>query len=466
MTAKRRRGYHIPGYNYCGPGTYYEGKEPNPINKIDEACRRHDKDPRFNYRYYNDADQDLIDFVENHWNEDPIAAGIISGTFRTKRFITPYKRYRLEQKGEDLPSNSLTNDSSRTTKQVDTTMRRINKYRSRRRNMGVRRTRKYSSKYSARRTSRRFKVKGSTYSKSFSAKIARVLNPSKSYEYANGGAITMPTSQTRSIFVDPHVLPIANRTLGSDLGLATRSRMYSIYQKILGDTITAGYSGQQFWCMDRKEYFKFSNFSNSTMFITAYWVKPKSNNLVNATPLSYMDPGDMSALEFSNAVGGAPADLLGPPNPVGNLRSCDRQVNINEIPAFKKYWKITRMKNIKLEPNDQTTLLVNNGSKLVNANIYGDTEITFGDSRLLLRVKTELTADGTIALTNNNKGYAFTQQTLVYYLQQKCKICPKINKQIEKYIENPTGTGINAGFDPKMVGDPVDDAGISMDDVS
>ena len=31
---------HIPGYNYCGPGT--EDFTAQPVNALDAACRRHD----------------------------------------------------------------------------------------------------------------------------------------------------------------------------------------------------------------------------------------------------------------------------------------------------------------------------------------------------------------------------------------------------------------------------------------
>ncbi len=38
---------HIPGYNYCGPGTWDFTKKP--INALDRACRRHDISYRKTY---------------------------------------------------------------------------------------------------------------------------------------------------------------------------------------------------------------------------------------------------------------------------------------------------------------------------------------------------------------------------------------------------------------------------------
>lgn len=37
--------FHIPGYNYCGPGTnilYRLHNNIQPVNKVDQACMRHD----------------------------------------------------------------------------------------------------------------------------------------------------------------------------------------------------------------------------------------------------------------------------------------------------------------------------------------------------------------------------------------------------------------------------------------
>nr|QJI53467.1 MAG: capsid protein [Cressdnaviricota sp.]QKN88868.1 MAG: capsid protein [Cressdnaviricota sp.]QKN88882.1 MAG: capsid protein [Cressdnaviricota sp.] len=464
MVYKRKRGFHIPGYNYCGPGTYYSGKQPDPINRIDAACKRHDNDPRFTYDYYNDADEDLIRDVEKYYKDDPIAAGIVSGVFRTKRYITPYKRHKLAQNDEDLPSNSLSNVPNRSIGKDSTSMRYAKRARSRIRRMGYGKRRRYSNRLSATKSTRRASTGKKSYDKSFSQKVARVLNPSRSYEYSNGSAITFPSSQNNSFIVDPHVMPITTRTASTDISLARKSRLFTIYNKITGDTISTaagGYTSQAFWAMNRREYFKFSNFSNSTMFITVYWVCPRKP-VVDPEPLNYLDAAYASTLQF---IGEPPANLIGSTIAVNNHKYLDKQVNIKELPQFNKWWSILRRKDIKLEPNDQTTIVLYNKDRLINSSDYGALEC-IRDKRLLLRVRTELTADGTIATSFGNKGYSFTSQTLVTYVQQKCDIAPRISKQKQSFIENPTGTGVNFGNDPKMVGDPVDDAGAPMNDVS
>ena len=49
---KKNKEKHIPGYNFCGPGTkvvtrLYRGDKG--INELDEACKRHDVDYMINY---------------------------------------------------------------------------------------------------------------------------------------------------------------------------------------------------------------------------------------------------------------------------------------------------------------------------------------------------------------------------------------------------------------------------------
>ncbi|RWS18302.1 hypothetical protein B4U80_04933 [Leptotrombidium deliense] len=56
---------HLPGYNYCGPGTNLDYNLKNnikPVNRVDEACKQHD------IRYSSDiprreADQILLDDI-------------------------------------------------------------------------------------------------------------------------------------------------------------------------------------------------------------------------------------------------------------------------------------------------------------------------------------------------------------------------------------------------------------------
>lgn len=60
---------HLPGYNYCGPGTRLRerlARRDNGINKLDEACKEHD----IAYSRFSDSDQRSIAdkvLVEKAW---------------------------------------------------------------------------------------------------------------------------------------------------------------------------------------------------------------------------------------------------------------------------------------------------------------------------------------------------------------------------------------------------------------
>ncbi|GLC87190.1 Parvovirus coat protein VP1-like protein [Lysinibacillus piscis] len=40
MYRQRKRGFCVPGYNYCGPGCSGPGK---PTNAVDACCKQHDE---------------------------------------------------------------------------------------------------------------------------------------------------------------------------------------------------------------------------------------------------------------------------------------------------------------------------------------------------------------------------------------------------------------------------------------
>jgi len=75
---------HIPGYNYCGPGTYDYSKKPK--NQLDRLCRKHDLDYKkygaSAYTTWNKADSDFLGRVKNvkgPW------ARVVEGVFRAKK---------------------------------------------------------------------------------------------------------------------------------------------------------------------------------------------------------------------------------------------------------------------------------------------------------------------------------------------------------------------------------------------
>jgi hypothetical protein len=57
---KTKNEYHIPGYNFCGPGTQVEARlrrGDKGVNKLDNACRVHDVE----YMVHNDSPEALRD---------------------------------------------------------------------------------------------------------------------------------------------------------------------------------------------------------------------------------------------------------------------------------------------------------------------------------------------------------------------------------------------------------------------
>lgn len=95
---KYNREIHIPGYQFCGPNTRVLerlNKGQRGINKLDEACLRHDlsylKNKDLKSRHL--ADADLIKeakeriFAKDSSIGEKISAGIVSGLIAAKKKI-------------------------------------------------------------------------------------------------------------------------------------------------------------------------------------------------------------------------------------------------------------------------------------------------------------------------------------------------------------------------------------------
>lgn len=74
---------HIPGYNYCGPGTTDFSRDP--VNALDAACRVHDSGYTSwsDYFVFNEADQKLL---ENISDIPGPSASLVRGVFMSKRW--------------------------------------------------------------------------------------------------------------------------------------------------------------------------------------------------------------------------------------------------------------------------------------------------------------------------------------------------------------------------------------------
>lgn len=84
--------YHIPGYNYCGPGTKDFSKIP--VNKLDSLCRTHDLS--YNKSFYRD-DKKVSPYTHYTPGDEElriaagklsgIAAGFVSSVFAAKKVL-------------------------------------------------------------------------------------------------------------------------------------------------------------------------------------------------------------------------------------------------------------------------------------------------------------------------------------------------------------------------------------------
>ena len=82
--------FHLPGYNYCGPGTKVVTrilKGDKGINELDEACRIHD----IEYLMYS-GDDKMLSYSDSKLRERAINIGGISSTivdnvFKLKQYL-------------------------------------------------------------------------------------------------------------------------------------------------------------------------------------------------------------------------------------------------------------------------------------------------------------------------------------------------------------------------------------------
>lgn len=74
---------HLPGYNYCGPGT--EDFSAEPVNALDRACRTHDLAYRASARRIDRvrADAALLFKARILQLRYPLAAGVVATAMST-----------------------------------------------------------------------------------------------------------------------------------------------------------------------------------------------------------------------------------------------------------------------------------------------------------------------------------------------------------------------------------------------
>jgi hypothetical protein len=97
---------HIPGYNYCGPGTKFTNRTKNgdkPINSLDICCYKHDETYiKNNYTFSKESDIQFIKCSNNVYKttsdkEEKLWAYLAVQSFKLKLFYL-LKIKRLENK--------------------------------------------------------------------------------------------------------------------------------------------------------------------------------------------------------------------------------------------------------------------------------------------------------------------------------------------------------------------------------
>lgn len=88
---RKTGGWHLPGYNYCGPFSNLEAGK-HPVNDLDECCYEHDLNYDKPDKSTREADDELLDCVER-------AGGsrIISGVFKAKRHFDEATNYASDK---------------------------------------------------------------------------------------------------------------------------------------------------------------------------------------------------------------------------------------------------------------------------------------------------------------------------------------------------------------------------------
>lgn len=467
--AKRKlktHGFHYPGYNYCGPGTVIEGKEgPEPINEIDSACRDHDNDPNFSYIYFNSADEQLIREVEKHRRVDSLASDTISSMFRAKKLIAP-RKVITESKGEDLPSNVISTNANRRTKASSLGSmykRKRNPYSRRRLGPKAKRHRRASRKIYSSKKNRGSKARRGGASAQFKKHVIAALQADQMYINTTGVTYQLAAAE-KSFWIDPHYHVYATRASTADRGLAGNQRLLAIATTLFG--AAPSNVGDKYLLRSGLETFRISNFSNTKMSMKIYYITCKDHTAT--IPITHFDDGAFPAGIYTGDNTTSMMSNIAAAGHFAGANTSAKNVSIyRDVPDLLKYWKITAVKKLLLMPMNHITVLVQQPKmRLLKQDPVVNEEFERGVKRIIIRIDTELTADGTVTSVAhdgvNAKGYGFAQQSLVIHQSQKVHMAIQPSNKIEYHIDNVgpgAGADSNVGTDPRVVGLPTDDDG-------
>ena len=106
---KSNKEFHLPGYNYCGPGTRVVTRitqGSRPINELDKGCQIHDVE----YMVYNDNDELLTASDKRLRNTAKKYGGVsgwlVNNTFRGKSFLERIGLFRPSSFAKYLTSSN------------------------------------------------------------------------------------------------------------------------------------------------------------------------------------------------------------------------------------------------------------------------------------------------------------------------------------------------------------------------
>lgn len=429
---------HIPGYNYCGPGTVDFSKKP--VNKLDSLCRQHDLDYQEilesgenPYTTYNWADAKFERAVRKLRGEQRgFASKLVETTFRAKReILAGDEKMEEPHKKLTLKVNESISERSESDQKLTSAMPRT-KRNSKGRRTGRKGSRRVSVRSSGRssgtasrgvrRRAKSTNGRGNSSIKTLKKVIAKSLSPPLSSQeqisYAHAiGASSYWYCPTMLVSAGPTYTDIspfgavgAMRAIGNVSTATTVPEMYFNYRSIVH---------------------RITNHSNSTMHVTCYKLFLKraigavgmylldATNLIDTT--IYTGDAGNTQFNFVSDFTGTSSKIFSP----------------SEIPGVHSKFKFVT-KKYKLEPGE--TCVIKHSSKkshLFRKSDYeqeqGWTDYQFvkGDMAMLIRIDSELQLDHTLP---NGVSYtvqsAATETTVSSSMRKKAVLQPIVYEKV------------------------------------
>lgn len=491
--------FHYPGYNYCGPGTRDFSKKPK--NRLDAACRRHDRGYKkwYDYLEWNDADDAFMRDLEEYKNDDPRAAEVMRALFQLKKTankgakkVTGHKRKRKDDTSNpkikihnnrtgDFEFESFMHDEpirdSKTTIADDSASfvnarRRSHPMpkRSRKAYKVRRRTRRNRKNFVASKNKRR---RGT--SSSFNRKIAKVLNPAIKFEYQWPDCVRMgsATSTRFSLLFDPvyHSTDISGGASAADAGFHRNDTIAAAITLATGDATGTNAYGKQFWVMKNHEKFRMTNMTSGVLFFKVYYLVCKEFTNDCAAFMDNPTLEGTGALYPNTTVadGGGANTYGGALQSNTNRYSLNKITDLRECKAFTRYWKIRRVKRFKLHPNENHSVHLYRRDFIYDPALWYSNAIFQykpGHQKILIRVDSTITGSTTAAPTYlanpaaDYMSYGPINVPIEFYTEAFIARKTTAQERRYQYINMAGASGAQALTDgAAIIGDPVQSGG-------